>query len=46
MNIADKIRKNQNEKEMTRKAIKILESMKEDVDDLKVKFFEIYGENV
>lgn len=44
MKIAEQIKQNQNQKEMTRRAIKILESAGENVDDLKVDFLEAYGE--
>lgn len=44
MKIAEQIKQNQNTKEMTRKAIKMLENLGENVDDLKTEFFQTYGE--
>lgn len=44
MSIAEVIRSNQDTKEMTRLAIKILESAGENVDDLKAEFFDLYLE--
>ena len=44
MSIAEVIRSNQDTKEMTRRAIKILESAGENVDDLKAEFFDLYLE--
>ena len=44
MSIAEVIRSNQDIKEMTRRAIKILESAGENVDDLKAEFFNLYLE--
>ena len=46
MNIAEVIRSNQDIKEMTRRAIKILEAAGENVDDMKAEFFNIYLEDV
>ena len=46
MGIAEQIRQNQNIKEMTRRAIKILIAAGENVDDLKSEFFVNYGEEV
>ena len=46
MGIAEQIRQNQNIKEMTRRAIKILIAAGENVDDLKSEFFANYGEEV
>jgi len=46
MSIAEQIRQEQDTKEMTRRAIKILESIGENVDDLKMEFLEAYGEEV
>lgn len=44
MSIAEQIRQKQDTKEMTRRAIKILESLGGNADDLKMEFFETYGE--
>lgn len=44
MSIAEQIRQTQDTKEMTRRAIKILESLGENADDLKMEFLEMYGE--
>lgn len=44
--IAEKIRQNQDVKEMTRRAIMILAAAGEDVSDLKSEFMEAYGEEV
>ena len=44
--IAEQIRMNQDTKEMTRRAIKILESLGENADDLRAEFQAIYGEEV
>lgn len=46
MTIAEQVRQSQNEKEMVRKAIKILENLGENADDLRMEFLETYGENV
>lgn len=46
MSIAEQIRQNQDQKEMTRMAIKILESAGENADDLRAEFLEAYGEEV
>lgn len=46
MTIAEQVRQAQNEKEMTRKAIKILENLGENADDLRMEFLETYGEEV
>ena len=44
MTIAEQVRLIQDKKEMTRRAIKILENAGENVDDLRKEFFEVYGE--
>lgn len=44
--IAEQIRMNQDTKEMTRRAIKILESLGENADDLRAEFQATYGEEV
>lgn len=44
--IAEQIRMNQDTKEMTRRAIKILESLGENADDLRAEFQVTYGEEV
>lgn len=46
MSIAEQIRNNQDVKEMTRRAIKILIAAGENVDDLKAEFIATYGETV
>lgn len=46
MSIAEQIVQKQDTKEMTRRAIKILENLGGKVDDLKAEFFEAYGEEV
>ena len=46
MSIAEIIRSNQDTKEMTRRAIKILESAGENVEDLKAEFFDLYSEKI
>lgn len=46
MTIAEKVRAAQDTKEMTRRAIKILENLGENVNDLKEEFFSEYGEQV
>ena len=46
MTIAQRIKSQQNTKEMTRKAIRILEALNEDVSDLKQEFLETYQEEV
>lgn len=46
MSIAETIRLNQDTKEMTRRAIKILESAGENVEDLKAEFFVLYSEKI
>ena len=46
MGIAERIRQNQDVKEMTRRAIMILAAAGEDVSDLKSEFMEAYGEEV
>ena len=46
MTIAEQIRNNQDTKEMTRKAIKLLECLGEDVAEFKEKFLKIYGEGI
>ena len=43
MTIAEKIRKSQDVKEMTRRAIQILEKAGQNVEDLKTEFFFIYN---
>ena len=44
MTIAERIRATQDKKEMTRQAIKILESAGQNVDTLKAEFFRLYNE--
>lgn len=46
MTIAEQVRQSQNEKEMVCKAIKILENLGENADDLRTEFLETYGEEV
>ena len=46
MSIAEKVRQSQDAKDMTRRAIQILEAAGQNADDLKAEFFAIYGENV
>lgn len=46
MTIAEQIRQAQDKKEMTRRAIKILENAGENTDDLRMEFLEVYGEEV
>lgn len=46
MKIAEQIRKNQDVKEMTRSAIKILEQCGEDVTEERTAFLTMYGEEV
>lgn len=46
MTIVEQVRKNQNTKEMTRKAIQLLECLGEDVTELKNEFLEIYKEEL
>lgn len=46
MTIAEQVRQSQNEKEMVRKAIKILENLGENAGDLRIEFLETYGEEV
>lgn len=44
MSIAEQIRQTQDTKEMTRRAIKILENAGENADDLRMEFLKAYGE--
>ena len=44
MNIAEQVKRLQDKKEMTRRAIMILENAGENTDDLRMEFFEVYGE--
>ena len=46
MNIAERIKQEQDTKEMTRRAIKILENLGQNVEDLKAEFLQTYGEKV
>lgn len=46
MEVAEQIQQAQDTKEMTRRAIKILESLGGKVDDLKEEFLKAYGEEV
>ena len=46
MTIVEQVRKDQNIKEMTRKAIQLLECLGEDVTELKNEFLEIYKEEL
>lgn len=45
-NIAEKIRESQDVKEMTWRAIQILEKAGQNVEELKAEFLEIYNEEV
>lgn len=44
MTIAEQVRKNQDAKEMTRRAIRLLECLGEDVTEFKETFSKIYGD--
>lgn len=46
MTIAEQVRKNQDTKEMTRRAIQLLECLGEDVTEFKEVFSRIYGEEL
>ena len=46
MTIAGKIRESQDVKEMTRRAIQILEKSGQNVEELKAEFLEIYNEKL
>lgn len=46
MTIAEQVRKNQDTKEMTRRAIQILEYLDQDVTELKNEFSETYKEGI
>ena len=46
MTIAEQVRNSQNTKEMTRRAIQMLEFLGEDVTELKNEFSAIYGEEL
>ena len=46
MTVAEQVRKNQNTKEMTRRAIQILECLGEDVTERKNEFSETYKEGI
>lgn len=46
MTIAEQIRNNQDTKEMTRRAIQLLECLGEDVTELKNEYEKIYGEGI
>lgn len=46
MSIAEQVRQSQNTKDMTRRAIQVLEAAGENADDLKAEFFALYGESV
>lgn len=46
MTIAEQVRKNQDTKEMTRRAIQLLECLGEDVTEFKEVFSKIYGEEL
>lgn len=46
MTVAEQVRKNQNTKEMTRRAIQTLEYFGQDVTELKNEFLAIYGEEL
>lgn len=46
MTISEQIRNNQDTKEMTRRAIQMLEFLGEDVTELKNEFSAIYGEEL
>ena len=46
MTISEQIRNNQDTKEMTQRAIQILECLSEDVTELKEAFSIIYGEEL
>ena len=46
MTIAEQVRNSQHTKEMTRRAIQMLEFLGEDVTELKNEFLAIYGEEL
>ena len=46
MTISEQIRNNQDTKEMTRRAIQLLECLGEDVTEFKEAFSKIYGEEL
>ena len=46
MTVAEQVRKNQDTKEMTRRAIQMLEFLGEDVTELKNEFSETYKEGI
>lgn len=46
MTISEQIRNNQDTKEMTRRAIQLLECLGEDVTEFKEEFLKIYGEEL
>ena len=46
MTIAEQVRNSQNTKEMTRRAIQLLECLGEDVTELKNEFSETYKEGI
>ena len=46
MTISEQIRNNQDTKEMTRRAIKLLECLGEDVTEFKEAFLKNYGEEL
>ena len=46
MTVAEEIRANQDGKEMTRRAIKLLEALGEDVAEFKAEFSRVYGEEL
>ena len=46
MTIAEQVRNSQNTKEMTRRAIQLLECLGEDVTEFKEAFLKIYGEEL
>ena len=46
MTIAEQVRNSQNTKEMTRRAIQLLECLGEDVTELKNEFSETYKEEI
>lgn len=46
MSVAEQIRQEQDTKEMTRRAIKVLEKLGGKVDDLKAEFLRAYNEEV
>jgi hypothetical protein len=46
MTVAEQVRAQQDGKEMTRRAIKLLEALGEDVAEFKAEFSRVYGEEL